>query len=274
MVRPLRTEKPPTQSEALKLKFWRASEGASLLRRRLMPYTLTTLFKSSSDGTMLARPMYFEFPDDLKTHAYTAQFMYGPCVLVAPFLNPPNSSTKVKEVYLPEGVWYMYPAGRRIASTGGAVYIPALSDGAGAIITRGGSIIPYAADTRKVSDAATSTRPGSIGLAVSLDADEQATGEFFLMPEGKEGLEAVPSGKYSLFHFVYVKGTLMGHCSVCGMAMTLEGVQIFGLSRSTSSVDINGSPLKFNVSDSYGSADKPQAYTPNPQASQGQGIQD
>jgi len=75
------------------------------LHHDLQPYTVRQARKASSDGTPIARPMVFDFPDDPRFGDSWQQYMYGPDLLVAPVW---RSGAREKHVLLPEGTWNLY----------------------------------------------------------------------------------------------------------------------------------------------------------------------
>ncbi|XP_077489224.1 uncharacterized protein LOC144100049 [Amblyomma americanum] len=212
----------------------------------LLPYTMTMLLRCSRDGDMLARPMFFDFPHEPRTHSYPLQFMYGPHLLVAPQAVPPkNRSAELFKVYLPRGVWYNASDGRQLVSNGQRIYLEAHKGLVEAVFTRGGSIVPLS--TRSQSN----YTGREISLLVSLDADGRASGEFRQVALKYMNLSRLLSGRYSSLHFDFIQSALIGFCSVCMHDTTLVGVRIYGLRSHPTSIDINGRPLRFSVFPRY-----------------------
>ena len=57
------------------------------IRYTLLPYLYTLLANASANGSSVARPLFFEFPDDLNTWTQSeSQFMWGSALLVSPVL--------------------------------------------------------------------------------------------------------------------------------------------------------------------------------------------
>lgn len=48
------------------------------------------------------RPLFYDFPADVKAWEIEDEYMFGPDVLVAPVL---YEGVREREVYLPEGTW-------------------------------------------------------------------------------------------------------------------------------------------------------------------------
>ena len=81
------------------------------LRYRLIPYIEAALAKSAATGLPLTRPMALAFPEQREAHGFDTQYMFGPDLLVAPILQPGGAVT----VWLPEGRWWGWYAGERLA---------------------------------------------------------------------------------------------------------------------------------------------------------------
>ncbi|MFO7243557.1 MAG: alpha-xylosidase [Actinomycetes bacterium] len=81
------------------------------LKNRLMPYLWTAAADAHARGVSIARPMFFEFPDDPAVGYLDRQYMLGPDLLVAPVM----SADGVVDFYLPEGVWTSLLTGETVA---------------------------------------------------------------------------------------------------------------------------------------------------------------
>lgn len=76
-------------------------------------YLYNLFFESSTHGTPIIRPMWYEFPQDIHTFDLDYQFMFGSNILVAPKIGQPRphmahlGGTTPVEVYLPPNEeWY------------------------------------------------------------------------------------------------------------------------------------------------------------------------
>ncbi|KAL1422949.1 hypothetical protein MTO96_021543 [Rhipicephalus appendiculatus] len=205
--------------------------GLPLCGRFLVPYAYTQMVKAARGGGTLARPTYIEFPGDPTTHAYPKQFMFGPSLLVAPQM---ETASTLLEVYFPAGQWYDWYNSKRVDSRGQVVFVPSPNVTV-ALFTRGGSIIAGRALNRTLAD---------IHLIVSPDNSDYAYGEMI----GDDGIMAgtFEAGRYSVFHFSYMKGILTGHCSSCKWSATLRAATVFGVpGPAPTRVLLNERPLKF-----------------------------
>jgi alpha-D-xyloside xylohydrolase len=80
------------------------------LKNTLMPYLFTAGAGAAASGVSIARPMFFEFPDDPAVGYLDRQYMLGPDLLVAPVM----SADGLVDFYLPAGVWTHLLTGARV----------------------------------------------------------------------------------------------------------------------------------------------------------------
>lgn len=71
------------------------------LKASLMPYLYRVSEEAHETGVSVARPMFFEFPEDPAVGYLDRQFMLGPDILVAPVFD----ASGVVDFYLPAGTW-------------------------------------------------------------------------------------------------------------------------------------------------------------------------
>jgi alpha-glucosidase len=82
------------------------------LRYELLPYLYDAMQRASQTGVPALRPLFLEFPEDEKVAGMDDEFLFGDDLLVAPVLYEGVSD---RTVYLPEGEWFDYWTGRRLA---------------------------------------------------------------------------------------------------------------------------------------------------------------
>ena len=70
------------------------------LRERLKPYLHSVMAEAHEKGTPVMRPLFYDFPSDLRTWEVQDQFLLGPDLLVAPVL---EAGARSRTVYLPVG---------------------------------------------------------------------------------------------------------------------------------------------------------------------------
>ncbi|XP_075544667.1 lysosomal alpha-glucosidase-like [Dermacentor variabilis] len=169
-----------------------ASENLRL-RYFLIPYLYTLFYRSHVYGETVARPLFFEFPDDPQTYDIDEQFMWGSAFLFSPALY--QGQTEVK-AYVPAGLWYdlRYGIAVKVESGTHLTFPAALSDPMN-ILVRGGHIFPVATNTTTTKD----QRQMPMSLYVALGKDGTAKGELFW--DDGDSLDTIEKGKYNLFTF-------------------------------------------------------------------------
>ena len=134
---------------------WRYGEEAQRIiaqslheRYRLLPYIYSLAARLHESGSMLMRPLVFDFPTDREALRQPTEFMLGPALLVCPVTEGGVSSW---QVYLPqtEGGWTdcrtgkRYDGGQYIQMAVDKTFIP--------VFARSGSILPLAGDTLAIT---------------------------------------------------------------------------------------------------------------------------
>ena len=110
------------------------------LRYHLLPYLYTLAHHAHEWGTPILRPLVYDFPDDTHVYQLGDQVMVGPHLLVAPVYRPGQDH---RIVYLPEGVWYDFWSGEKVAAGYRIVHAPL---GRIPIFARGGAVLPLGND--------------------------------------------------------------------------------------------------------------------------------
>ena len=87
------------------------------LRYSLMPYIYSQAEKCTHTGLPMMRALWLEYPEDRNVRHIEDQYLFGDSLLIAPVLKP-LARSRVRNVYLPKGVWFDYFTKERIESTG------------------------------------------------------------------------------------------------------------------------------------------------------------
>ncbi|XP_061715629.1 lysosomal alpha-glucosidase-like [Cydia pomonella] len=88
-----------------------ASKQALRTRYRLLPYYYTLFWRAHVAGETVARPLFFETPDNPVTHDIDTQFLIGPYIMISPILEQGARTTRA---YFP-GAWYSLQDGTMLA---------------------------------------------------------------------------------------------------------------------------------------------------------------
>ncbi|WP_405111011.1 TIM-barrel domain-containing protein [Paenibacillus sp. FSL K6-1217] len=125
------------------------------LRYRLMPYIYSLAGAVAHRSYTMFRALAFDYREDVRVHAISDQFMFGPAFMVAPvteamYYGPGSRELegilKQRSVYLPEGEWYDYwsderlEGGRTLEAKADLETLP--------LYVRAGSIIPLGPDVQ------------------------------------------------------------------------------------------------------------------------------
>ncbi|KAJ3218096.1 hypothetical protein HDU67_006654 [Dinochytrium kinnereticum] len=169
------------------------------IRRRyqLLPYIYTLFWEAHTGGSLVMRPLFFEFPDDEMTFGKDDAFMLGSSLLIHPVTKKNQTSI---DVYLPTSdIWYDYstykrvPAGLQTFSCDLA-FVPTF--------LRAGSIV-VRRDTVRTSSAKSLMDPFTV--IISVNGQEEAKGSLYL--DDGESYDQDSRG-YLSTSITYVNGTL------------------------------------------------------------------
>ncbi|KAL1438422.1 hypothetical protein MTO96_048036 [Rhipicephalus appendiculatus] len=229
-----------------------AVRDAQSLRSKFLPYLYTLIFKCSTTGDMIVRPLSFEFPGEQQAPSHSTQFMLGPHLMVVPKMEyqVSNGTALPTPVYVPRGVWYEWSTWRRVESRGSVFFVPSTNTFHPRLFARAGGIVVTRYESRGLNRERKTTAASDttfLELTVCLDGTGSAEGELMTAPAEKEAPHAPWSEKISRFRFFYARNFLAGYCSPCLHGDVLGRVTILGLTKAPSRVDLNGEELAFRI---------------------------
>nr|XP_055219463.1 neutral alpha-glucosidase C isoform X4 [Gorilla gorilla gorilla] len=143
-------------------------------RYGLLPYWYSLFYYAHVASQPVMRPLWVEFPDELKTFDMEDEYMLGSALLVHPVTEPKATTV---DVFLPGSneVWYDYKTFAHWEG-GCTVKIPVALDTI-PVFQRGGSVIPIKTTVGKSTGWMTES---SYGLQVALSTKGSSVGELYL----------------------------------------------------------------------------------------------
>jgi alpha-glucosidase len=169
----------------------------------LLDYIYTALHKSATDGSPIASPMFYLYPQDEKTFDLELQYFYGPSILVAPVTE--ENATSV-DVYFPDDLFYDWYTHETLDSSGEYRTIDNQTLTDIPLYIRGGSVLPL---RTRWGMTTTELRKQDFEVLIAPGRDGTAEGELYI--DDGESLEQ--EGVTSL-RFEYADGGLKvtGEC--------------------------------------------------------------
>jgi len=162
------------------------------LRYRLMPYTYSLAWMTTSADYTPMRSLIFDFRTDPNVKTISNQYMYGPAFLVSPVT---TEGATTRSVYLPAGQWYDFWTGQ-LRNGGNTMTVNApLSQIP--LHLRAGSIVPMGPDIQYATE-----RADTIELRIYPGAD----GSFTMYEDAGDGYD-YESGKYATIPITYLDET-------------------------------------------------------------------
>ena len=206
-------------------------------RYALLPYLYGLFFISSQIGETIVRPLFFEYPQDIKTHKIDKQFMFGEAILVTPVL---DQGAKTVKAYFPNDTWYNYRSGYRLDLSQSQYLDLDVSLDDIPIHVRGGRIIPY-----QHPDVNTKlSRKNTFGLIVALrnnwDDEKNAVG--YLYWDDGESLNSLNENIFNYFMFFAGKKLLKinRYYFKYKTKMFLSDLRILGVDEPVKEVNLDG----------------------------------
>ncbi|XP_047993102.1 lysosomal alpha-glucosidase-like isoform X1 [Leguminivora glycinivorella] len=216
-----------------------ASRQALRTRYRLLPYYYTMFWRAHVAGETVARPLFFETPDNPVTHDIDAQFLIGPYLMISPILEQGARTTRA---YFP-GVWYHLQDGSALAQDQWNTL-----DENQTVSVRGGGIIPLQAPPLgAVSTARARSSPLQLLAAA---AARRAAGALYW--DHGDTLNSYEEKQYSHIEFVLSYTELKSEVHWWGFGVPpLNKVTLLGQELPVQSVSINNAPCVKTCQFSY-----------------------
>ena len=125
------------------------------MRHRLIPYLYTEGYKYHQTGKPLIEPLYYQNPEIYDEPKYKNEYYFGSELLVCPITKQKDTvmNRTVKDVFLPEGVWYDFKTGKKFL--GDKRYVVFYKDEDYPVFAKSGSIVPLGNFYENIND----TRP-------------------------------------------------------------------------------------------------------------------
>jgi Alpha-glucosidases, family 31 of glycosyl hydrolases len=117
-------------------------KAALELRYSLLAYFYSLFHEANRTGVPVARPMFFDFPNDKSTWTIDEQFMIGPALMASPAFYKDALNVLV---YLPREntTWYHFNGGHKINNGTGNLTVSVTSlEKQLVLLLRGGFIVP------------------------------------------------------------------------------------------------------------------------------------
>ncbi len=142
------------------------------VRYALLPYWYESFVATSTTGTPLVRPLWFDYPSDAEAQNHEDEYFVGASILVAPAL---AAGVATRPVYLPAGVFYDFYTGA--SYTGPATVTMNAPLGRIPVLVKAGSIVPEQNVVDYVGEVPDVPRhfdvyPGAAGTSTSLTLHE------------------------------------------------------------------------------------------------------
>jgi len=169
------------------------------LRYHLIPFLYSLGHHAFAEGKPIIRPLFMEFPDDMKAWAVTDQWLLGSGLMAAPILTeaPAGSSTTTRDVYFPEGTWYEFNSTTVVtAGKGGLTKSIAVAFDEIPLYVRAGTVLPLAP--------AGIQHTGQLGGILDIQVYTGADGSFTLVEDDGETTMYETDSKFALRKTNYI----------------------------------------------------------------------
>lgn len=214
------------------------------LRYRFLPYLYTLFYAQERDGKPVMRPLWFEYPNDIKTYLIDDQYLVGRDLLVAPVLK--EGRTK-RDVYFPAGDdWVDWHTGTRYKG-GTTAPIQAPIDRL-PLFVRVGAVIP----TQPAIKNTDAMKDADITLVVAAGIEPSKTIESRLFQDAGDGYDYKLARNWRTVRIEHKQGSIkINRVGYAGNFQPIKYIEAIGFSGKVKEVLIDGKPsTKFDVDES------------------------
>jgi len=221
------------------------------VRYRLLDYLYTAFRQQTVDGTPIASPLWFFYPQDKTTFPIDVQYFYGPGILVSPVLAENSSSVSI---YLPNDRFYDFWTSEVIpdSEVGRFITIENLGWGDIPLHIRGGIILPMRIESTMTT---TELRTKDFNIVVPLSKQGTAAGALYIddgvsieqpattnINFNFDGKTFTMSGSYG-----FASGVSVTEVTFLGMNNVPKGVEVGGKVLSKNEFAFNNTAKTFIV---------------------------
>ena len=207
------------------------------LRYRLLPYIYTLFYKHQRTGMPVMRPLWFEFPNDVRTYLSSDEYLLGDDLLVAPVV---KEGLREREVYFPKGTdWIDWWTGERYE--GGKPRVVKTPIDRLPLFIRAGSVIP----TEPVVQNTGQMRSVPITLVVAAEMPDGAVGNFSLYQDAGDG-SGYETGQRREFRFEHKAGSLKIDQIGDFIGQPIRQLEIIGLTARPREMLVDGRTTEFS----------------------------
>jgi alpha-glucosidase len=227
----------PHEPFAFGAPFTDVNRATIALRYRLLPYLYTAFHEHARTGAPVMRPLWFEYPTDVRASLIDTQYLVGRDVMVAPAL---EEGTTKRRAYFPKGDdWIDWRTGKRYAGGEYAV-VEAPLDSLPIFLRVGAAAVTQSpgAHTEEASTAPLTVVVAVGGSGESVNVED--AGDGFQYEAGDWRRLAV---RQSSQREIFITPT-SGAAKLSFPARPIASVELLGAERSPQSVTVNGRAAK------------------------------
>ncbi|XP_049874699.1 uncharacterized protein LOC126372833 [Pectinophora gossypiella] len=215
-----------------------ASIVALRLRYRLLPYYYTLFWRAHINGDTVARPLFFESPENQKLHDIDEQFLIGQYVMVTPILD--EGATTTKAFYPGPQKWYNIVTGEYIACD----KYSQVGDHE-MVAVKGGAILPLQEPPLTGPVTTSNTRSRPIQLLVVPDNSNMAAGQLYW--DDGDSLNSYEERKYSNIEFALKDEELKSKVVWWGYGVpSINNITVLAQNFPVKAATVNGNPAQFH----------------------------